>query len=155
LPKAHAETPRTKLTSWIIHITVVITGLKVAQRRSATGRVRHDPQTAVDDVLLPKLTKDPPDALHEARVHGLVTVLKVDPSTSLFHNVLPLVGVLQDDGATLGVVLVDTHRHDVGFRCDVELLVDLMLDWETMGVPTETPLDMVTSRVGISRDDVL
>lgn len=143
------------LTSGIVDISVVFSSLKVTQGGGAPGRVRHDSHASVDLTLLPELSKDPPDTLHESGVEGLVTSVKVDPSSHSLDGRLPLSRVSHDNLPTRRVVLVDTHGHDIFLALDVESLVDLVLDGQTVGVPTEPSLDVETRRGCMSRDNVL
>jgi hypothetical protein len=143
------------LTGRISGIPVVLPGLEVTERRRAARGIRHDPQAPVDLVLLPQLAKHPPHRLHESRLEGLVTRLKVDPPTHALDRVLPLASVTHHDLSARGVVLVDTEGHDVGFALDVEGFVNLVLDGKTVRVPSETTLDMVARRVGMAGDNVL
>ena len=59
------------------------------------------------------------------------------------------------DGPALVVVVLETELHDVVLAGDVELLIDLVLDGETVGVPSEPSVDVVASRVSMSSDNVL
>lgn len=60
-----------------------------------------------------------------------------------------------DDCPALVVVVLETELHDVLLSCNVELLVDLVFDGETVGVPSEASVDVVAGSVGVSGDDVL
>lgn len=60
-----------------------------------------------------------------------------------------------DDCPALVVVVLKTELHDVLLSCNVELLVDLVFDGETVGVPSEASVDVVAGSVGVSGDDVL
>jgi hypothetical protein len=142
-------------TSRISCISVVITGLKVTQRGSTSHRVGHDLESSVDLVLLPQLAKDPPNRLHKAWLQCLVPSVKVDPSSHSLDSALPFIGVSHDDSPALGIVFLNTDIHDILLALDAELFVDLVLDRETMRIPSESSLDMVTSSVSMSGHDVL
>lgn len=64
-------------------------------------------ETFIDKVFGIELSKDPPNRLHEVKVHGLVIILEIDPSTSARDNSLPLRNVSRDDAAALLVVITD------------------------------------------------
>lgn len=142
-------------TSRVLDILVSLTSLEVGERGRATGRVGHDLQTSVHQVLLPQLAEYPPYRLHEARVERLVVVVEINPSSQSLDGPSPLGRVAHDDRAALGVVLVDTHLHDVGLGRDAELFVNLVLDGESVGVPSEPSLDVEPVRVSEAGDDVL
>jgi hypothetical protein len=144
-----------RLTSRIKDISVIITSLKVTQRSRASRRIRHHPQSSVDLSLLPQLTKHPPDTLHELGIHGDVTIFKVDPSAHLFNDMLPFPSVLQDNLSAFGIVLVDSHVHDVFLALDVEHLVNLVFDGQAVSIPSESSFNMVSRRIGVTRHHIL
>ena len=59
------------------------------------------------------------------------------------------------DGPALVVVVLESKLHDVVLASDVELLIDLVLDGEAVGIPSEPSVDVVASRVSMSGDNVL
>lgn len=59
------------------------------------------------------------------------------------------------DGPALVVVVLESELHYVVLASDVELLIDLVLDGEAVGVPSEPSVDVVASRVSMSSDNVL
>lgn len=60
-----------------------------------------------------------------------------------------------NDRPALGVVGLDPHLHHVLLAGDSKLFINLMFNRKTVGVPSESPLDMVTGGMGVSGDDVL
>lgn len=136
-------------------VLVVLVGLKVGEGGGEGGRVGHDAVATVDLALVEQLLEDPPLGLHEGWVHGLVVVVKVDPAAETLDGVAPLLAVPHDDGAALGVVLFEAHLHDGGLARDAQLLVDLVLDGQAVGVPAEAALDVEALHGPVSGDDVL
>jgi hypothetical protein len=88
-------------------------------------------------------------------VQCLVVVVKIDPSSHPFHSRTPFGRVTHDDRTALGVVFVNTHLHYVLLASNAELFVDLMLDRESVGIPSESALDMVAVGMSISSHNVL
>ena len=116
---------------------------------------RSDLEALVDVFLLPELRKDPPHALHEVDVHGLVVILEVNPPPRARDDGLPLGDVLGDDAAARLVVLGDAdveHLLPVG---DAERLVDLELDGEAVAVPPEPARDVPPPHRLVAGDHVL
>lgn len=142
-------------TCGVVDLLVILTSLKVGQRREQASRVRHDFETAIDEALIKELLERPPHALHEAKVERLVVVIKVDPAAHTLDGLAPLGRVAHDDRAALGVVLVDAHAKHVRARLDAELLVDLVLNWHAVRVPAETARYVEARDVRVARDDVL
>lgn len=112
-------------------------------------------EPSVDEILIMKLFKDPPDALHEPRIHGLVIILEVDPPPGPCDDILPLFDVPGDDAAALLVIFVDAHSEDVVAGADAELGVDLELDGKAVAVPAEAAGDVVAGHGLVAGDDVL
>ena len=139
----------------IPNVLVVQTSLEVGQGSTARHTKGHDLVSLVDEILVEELTEDPPNTLHEGRVHGLVVVLEVDPSAEAGDGRLPLLGVPRDDGPARLVVLVDAHLQYLIAVGDVELLVDLVLDGEAVAVPPGPALDVLAGHDGVAGHDVL
>ena len=141
--------------SRVLHILVVLRGLEVAEWCGQGSAVRHDLEPAVDCVLLEQPLEHPPLRLHEAGVHGLVVVVEVDPATKPVDRVPPLGRISHDDGSALLVVLGDTNfPYGVATR-HAELLVNLVLDGHTVGIPAKTALDITSVHGPVSWDDIL
>ena len=139
----------------ILDVLVVLAGLEVRERRAARGRVGHDLEAAVDEVLLVQLLEHPPHGLHKRRIECLVVVLEVDPAAEARYDRLPLVRVAHDDLAALVVVVVDAHLEHVLGSLDAVRLVDLVLDGQAVTVPAEAALHMVARLRGPARHRVL
>ena len=50
-------------------------------------------EALVYKAFLVKGTKHPPHALHEAGVHGFVTIVEVNPTSNTLHCLFPFLGV--------------------------------------------------------------
>jgi len=150
-----SEASSRKHTSWVVDVSVILSSLEITQWSGTGSRVRHDSLTSVDLVLLPKLTKDPPDALHESNVECLVVVVEIDPSPNPLDGMSPFSSISHDNLATGGIVLVNTHVQDILLALDVELFVNLVFDGKTVCVPTETALDVETVGPGVTSHDIL
>ena len=64
--------------SGVANIFVIQPRLKIGERRSTSSTKRHDFVSLINEPFLVKLTKDPPDRLHEGHIHGFVVVLYVE-----------------------------------------------------------------------------
>ena len=67
----------------------------------------------------------------------------------------PFGSISHDDGAALLVVLGNTELHDGSLTRDSQLLVNLVLNWETVGIPAETALNVETLHGPVTGDDIL
>lgn len=67
----------------------------------------------------------------------------------------PLLAEAHDDGAALGIVVFQANLHDGRLSGDAELLVDLVLDGQAVGIPAEATLDVEALHGPVSGDDVL
>ena len=136
-------------------LLVVLLHLEVGEDGVAGVGVGHDASAAVDKPPLEEHLEDVPHRLHEAEVHGLVIVPEVDPPAEAVDDGLPLAGVPHDDVPALLVVLLDAHLEHLLLVGDLQLLVDLVLDGETVAVPPEPALDVVSSLGGPAADHIL
>ena len=142
-------------TRRVVNLLIILPSFKVRQRREQPSRVWHDLKTPIDELLVKKLLKRPPDALHKAKIERLVVVLKVDPAAHALDRGAPFGRVAHHDRAALCVVLVDAHREHVPARLDPELLVDLVLDGHAVRVPAKATWHVEARDVCVARDDVL
>mmetsp|Transcript_50895 Transcript_50895/g.114448 ORF Transcript_50895/g.114448 Transcript_50895/m.114448 type:complete len:741 (+) Transcript_50895:1036-3258(+) len=69
---------------------VPLRDLEVGERRTTGGAVRHDAEGPVDEALVEEFLEDPPAALHERKIHGLVVVVEVHPAAKPLYNLPPL-----------------------------------------------------------------
>ncbi len=131
-PEAHRE-------GGIVDVPVVEVRLEVRQRcRGAPGIGEHL-EVLVDESPIPQLLEDPPHALHEPEVHGLVVVLEVHPPPDPASDLLPGLRVGLNLGSAGLVEAVDSIGEDLTRAGQSELLLDLHLDGKTVGVPPEAP----------------
>ena len=139
----------------ILDRAVVHPRLKVGQRGAQPPRVRHDLVALVDQALVPQLGKDPPDRLHKLGVHRLVIVVKIDPTAHALYGLAPQARVAQHNRPAGLIVLVHAKGPDLRRRLQTEVLLDLHLNRQTVGIPTKTPLYAVAAHGPIPRDNVL
>src|SRR5688572_8296086 len=99
--------------------------------------------------------QDPPDRLDVVVAVGDVRVVVVEPEGDPLGKLLPIALVLEDALATEGVELLDAVGLDVLFALEAELLLDLELDGETVGVPASLPGDLASLRHLEPADQVL
>ena len=64
--------------------------LEVRQRCRRTPRVRDHLECLVHEILIPQLLEAPPHRLHIRRVHRLVVIVEVDPSSDAAGDVVPV-----------------------------------------------------------------
>lgn len=139
----------------VIDVLIVGTGLRVRQHGVAGSGEGHDLGASVDKAALEDLLEGPPDTLHILGVHGLVIVLEVDPATEPLHDGLPLFGKPHNNLSAELVVLLDTEGFSLDRRGDLVDLVNLELNGESVAIPAESTLDIVTLHGGISSYDIL
>ncbi|KAH3671882.1 hypothetical protein OGAPHI_000068 [Ogataea philodendri] len=141
--------------SWVIHVFIVQLGLEIGQRGRHTGGIRHHSVTLVNSSLFEQLLECPPFRLHKLRIKGLVIIVEIDPSPQSTNSLSPFVGVSHHNGSTLLVVLGNAHIQNVLFGLDTQLLVDLVFNRQSMGIPSKPSFNIVTIHGGISRNNVL
>lgn len=90
-----------------------------------------------------------------SRFSDLVIVVKVNPASEALNRSPPFRSVAHDNGATLLIVLCNSKLFHSRFSRDTQLLVDFVLDRESMGIPSKSSLDVVALHGPVPRDDVL
>ena len=81
---------------------------------SALFSVTHH-TALINQTLVEQLLEYPPFGFHKGWVKSLVIVVEIDPTSHTLNGCSPLRGVTHDNGSALGVVLCDTHVHDILF----------------------------------------
>ncbi len=109
----------------------------------------------VDQSPVPYLLDDPPDALDVAVVHGDVGVLHVHPVADTLGQLVPLLEIAEDAFAAFGVELGDAVLLYLGFAREAELLLDLKLDRQAVGIPAADARGIVALHYLVARDNIL
>lgn len=122
---------------------VVLLSLKIRQDSHAAVGIGHYLAASIDQSFVKNLLKDPPNRLHETKVHGLIRVVKVNPSAQSVDNVFPLLGIGHDNFFAGLIVLVYSQIKYLVSVGDVELFVNLELNWKTMTVPAKSSLALM------------
>lgn len=85
----------------------------------------------------------------------LVVVVEINPSAQAFDGGAPFLPIPHDNTTAFTVVCLETHLHNSGLACDTKLLVDFVLNGETVRVPAEPSRNVVALHGPIPRNDVL
>lgn len=85
----------------------------------------------------------------------LVIVVEINPTSQTLNGVSPFAGISHDNGSTLLVVLGDTEFHDGSLTRNSQLLVNLMLNGQTVCIPAKASLDVVALHGPVTRDNIL
>ena len=110
---------------------------------------------SIDAILVPELSEDPPDRLHELDVHRLVVIIKVDPASDSSDDRAPIRDITLHHRAALLIELCDPVIDDLSSAREAERILRQGFDRQAMTVPTEAPRDWVPAHVPVARDDVL
>jgi hypothetical protein len=109
----------------------------------------------VEQPLLEELRERPPHALDVALVEGHVGIRQVHPEADLVGELLPSLGVAEDALDAAVREGLDAVALDVGLAVDLQLLLDLDLDRQPVGVPPGLPGHVVALHGLEAREDVL
>ena len=137
------------------HVLVAQRDLVRGQRGAAARAVGHDLVALVQQALVPHLLERPPDRLDVVVVHRVVGVVGVDPEADPLGQLVPLVDVLQDRLAALGVELGHAVGLDVVLGLEAQLLLDLQLDRQAVGVPAALAVHQPAAHGAVAREHVL
>ena len=138
----------------VIDLFVVLLHLKVGEDCAAGVGVGHNAAAAIYESTVEELFEDVPHRLHKREVHCFVVVAEIDPSTEAVDHVLPQSRIAHDDVAAFLIVFSDSHGQHLLSVGDPQLFVDLVLDRQTVAVPSEATRDEVSRLRGIAADHV-
>ena len=138
----------------ILHILVVVAGLEIAERGAELPTVRHDAVGLIDAALLPQLLEDPPDALHERGIHGLVVVVEIHPASHARDGFAPLVDIGEHHRAALLVKRSHAELADFMRAADPQRLLRQRLDRQPVAIPAEAALHMTAAHGLVTRHDI-
>ena len=136
-------------------VRVVELRFLVAQGCLLVPGVRQHAIALIDEALVPEPLECPHHRLHEVDVEGLVIVVEVDPTSLTGDVVTPLTGVAQHGVATEVVELLDAHLLDLRLIGDPELTFGLEFCGQSVGVPAESPLDLLAAHRLVPRYQIL
>jgi hypothetical protein len=77
-----------------------------------------------------------------------------NPSSKSANDLFPIARISHDNFSTFIVVGSDAHFSNIFRSFDVQLLIDLKLDRETVSIPSKSSLDMIALLMSISRDNI-
>lgn len=142
-------------TCRVIHIAIILPSLEVRQWCSTSSGIRHDSLTSINKILLEQLGESPPAGFHKRRVQSFIVIVEVNPATHPLDSTPPFRRVTHDNGTTFSIVYIDTHGHDIFFTSNAELLVNFVLNRQSMRIPTKTASYMKSADVRMSCNDIL
>ena len=136
-------------------VAVALREFVVAQACLAAGAVGRAAVVLVDEPVVPELLEDPPAALDVVVVVGDVGVVHVGPEGDALGERLEVAHVAVDALAAPGVELVDAVGLDLGLGVQPQLLLDLDLDGQAVGVPAGLAGHAVAAHRLVAREQVL
>lgn len=96
----------------------------------------------------------PGGALEMAATY-LIVIVKIDPTTQPLNDLPPLRGISHHDSPALSVVLLNPNLfHGISAR-HAQLLVNFVLDWNPVSVPTKASDHMIALHGPVSRYNIL
>ncbi len=126
------------------------------KRRADARIVRHHLVALIDEPLVPDDLEQPPDRLDVVVVERVIGVVHVDPEAHALGHRLPVADVAHHRLAAAARELGDTDLFlDAALVEDAELLLDLVLDRQPVGVPAGLARAVEAAHVLVAREHVL
>mmetsp|Transcript_9074 Transcript_9074/g.20500 ORF Transcript_9074/g.20500 Transcript_9074/m.20500 type:complete len:243 (+) Transcript_9074:3037-3765(+) len=138
----------------ITHILVVQPRLKVTQRSTTRSTKRHDLVPLIHQILLEQFLKHPPHTLHKRRIHRLIIILKINPTSQPRNSAFPLLRVSHDNTTTRLIVLIHAHFEDLIAMGNIELLIDFVFDGKAVAIPSGAAGDVMAGLAGVAGYDI-
>ena len=136
-------------------VLVPLRELVGAERGHAPRAVGDDLEPLVEQLLLPHVLEQRPHRLHVGRLVGDVGVVEVEPEADAVGELDPLADVPVAGLLALLVELVDAVGLDVLLGLEAQLLLDLHLDRQPVGVPAALADHPVAAHRLVAREEVL
>lgn len=142
------------MDSRVINLLVILLHFEIWEYSVACIGVGHNFSTSIHIVFIEKLFKDIPDWLHKVEIHSLVIVLEINPSTKSVDDLLPLLWISHYDRTAFIIILLDSHLFDLFLVCDFEDLVNFILNWKSVAIPSESSWDVMTCLSSITANNI-
>ena len=147
---------KTEVDGRVLDLPVAERDLVRRQGRPDPGVVRDHLVPAVQEALVPDGLQEMPDRLDVVVVEGVVGVVHVHPEAHPFGHALPVADVAHDRlAAAPGELLDPDLALDAGLVEDPELLLDLVLDGQAVGVPARPARAVVAAHGLVAGEQVL
>ncbi len=109
----------------------------------------------VDQILFPELLEDPPDRFDIVVGIGDIGILEIDPEADAAGDLIPFLQIGPDALTAFGIELVNAVGDDLVLALEAELLFDLDLDRQAVGIPAGLAFDAVALHGAQAADGVL
>ena len=139
----------------VLDLAVAEADLRRRKGGAALGPPPDDLLAAVEEALPLQLGQRPPDAFDVGAAVGHIGVFEVHPVADAVGHLLPVADVAEDARLALLDETADAELLDPGAAADPELLFDLHLDRQPVGVPAGDPLHPTPAHGPVAREDVL
>ncbi len=139
----------------VLDLLVALCYLMGGEGRSAGRAVRNDLESLIKKPLLPDLLQCPPLGLNIVIIIGDIGVLHVGPEANLIGELLPHPLVFPHGLLALLDEGFDPVLLDLILSLDSDLLLDLELDRQTVGVPSGLSGHLLTLHGVVAGDHVL
>ena len=114
----------------------------MSRKNSRTAwTVRKNIFSFVDEALIPESFCNPPDRLHELRIHCLVVVIKIYPAAHTGNCCAPFRSILQNRSAAGIIKFVDTEGFNFVLRVKTKLFFNQVFNRKTVTVPAKAALN--------------
>ena len=139
----------------VLDLAVAEADLRRRKGGAALGPPPDDLLAAVEEALPLQLGQRPPDAFDVGAAVGHIGVFEVHPVADAVGHLLPVADVAEDARLALLDETADAELLDPGAAADPELLLDLHLDRQPVGVPAGDPLHPTPAHGPVAGEDVL
>lgn len=138
----------------VVYFLIVLLQLKVRKNSVASIRVWHNFPTPINKSFIIELFEHMPNRFHESDIHGFIVFFKINPPSESFNNILPFLWVSHNNSSASLVVFLNTHLVHVLFVLNFQLFIDLVFDWQTVTIPSESSRNVVTGLGSIAANNV-
>ena len=139
----------------LLDLLISLGNLMAGKRGSAAGAIGHNLKAFVQQPFLPDLLERPPFRLDEIVVIGDIGFIHIRPESNDTGEILPHTLVFPDALFTLLDKGFQTVGFDLFLSVQSQLLLDLQLYRQAMGIPTGFPGNHIAFHGAVAGDHIL
>lgn len=140
----------------VLFVFIPLIDLEIGERGGTARTVWDDAVGLVDESFFVDLRKYPPNGFHKLGIHSLVIMIHIDPTPHPLDGLSPDVRISEHIRTTPFIEFIyPDFLFYILFPGDIHLLLDDILDRETVTVPPEPSLNILALHRLIPWDHIL
>ena len=140
--------------SHIVYIFISLCKLVCRKNSWTAGTIRKNVFTFIDKAFIPQRFCNPPDWFHVVRVHCLIIMVKVYPTTHTGNCCTPFWSIFKNRCLTFIVEFINSKFFNFMLWVDSQFFFNKIFYRKTMTVPTETAFNLFALHCLVTRNNI-